>query len=205
MAVNCTSVRDRAVPLLHGQAIGSLTVASSDDIFRSFNAALGNLARFEGFGAGSLVLSLTGGNPLVALPARHVSTIYAAVRNGSGPWSRLTPWTRARLEAYDPSFAAASAALPTHYVQEMEGGQMRVYPTPTSGLTLALIYAERPADVSTGSPTLSAAPPVGDYLLYRAIGDARRKNSDEGMADVAAFCDEQTAIYEALFRAYWSR
>lgn len=203
MAVNCTAVRDRAVPLLHGQNLGALTAASSDDIFRSFNLGAAELAKLRLFGQVATP-AVTSGNPLVAAPTRHVATLYAAWL-AAGTWARLPRISRARLEALDPAYRTRTGATPTHLVEELEAGAMRVYPTPTANLTLLLIYLERRADVSTGSPTLAAEPPVADYLLYRAIGDARRRNADEGMADVAAFCDEQAQLYAALFRAYSGR
>lgn len=202
---DCSAIQANLIPTLHADSLANLTAAAQADLYRSFNAALRALGKLSIFARADAALTITAATPTVTLPTRHIQTLYAATRQGADPWEPMAHVARAQLEALDAQWSSATTAeAPELYLEELEGhATMRVYPTPDASAGLTLVYLERPADVSVGSPTFTAPSVIEDYLYYYALRDARSKNADEAMPDVAAFCSERLAMLEQAFTTYW--
>ena len=86
-------------------------------------------------------------------------------------------------------------------VAELEA--LRVYKTPAANTTAALIYHQHLSEIKKTSPTISAPAVLRDYFFYALLAEARRAESDEGMPEVAEYCDQRVSLFEEVFRAYW--
>lgn len=201
---DCSAIQNNLIPTLHADSLVNTTAAAQADLYRSFNQALRKLAKLGLFAKADAALTIAAGVPTVSLPTRHIQTLYAAVRQSAEPWEPIDRVTRAQLEALDSDWATTTSSIPARYVEELEGhSTMRVHETPDTNTDLTLLYLERLADVSVGSPTFTAPAVVEDYLYYWALRDARQKNTDEAMPDVARFADERLALLEQAFAEYW--
>lgn len=139
------------------------------------------------------------GTAAYALPARHIATIAAALDG-----SALRPATCAELSAENDTWESASGT-PVRYVPDMEGREkFGLYPAPDAAGTVSLIHTQSPSAVDTQSPTVNAPAVMADYLAWAMLSQARGKESDAHMADVAAHAAERARMFEQVFAEYWA-
>lgn len=132
------------------------------------------------------------------VPAGHIDTIHVTLGTLA-----LRATTVAELEALDGTWAA-SAGVVNRFSMDADGtGYITLYQIPTTtGTTLTWIFHQFPAAIVSGS-TVDVPSPMGDYLAYAMVGDARRKESDRAMPEVAEHCDQMLALMEEVACAYW--
>jgi len=113
--------------------------------------------------------------------------------------------TAAELAAYSDTWEADSGP-PARWIADYRGHDLfYVYPTPTAGAALEVVLSRFPADVMATSPTVAAPQTFGDYLSTRMIAEARRQDGDGAMPEVADALDQEAAVYEQLFDAFWGQ
>ena len=143
-------------------------------------------------------VTLTPGTGVYTNPDRHVSLLHFALAG-----LRLTPSTTNELLALsdDPD---GDAGAPTRWVEDHKGHDLfRLWPAPTAGGTLEIVVARYPQSITTSAPTVTAPLVFGDYLAHRIIAEARRKEGDGSLPEIADAFDQRAGLYEQIFADYW--
>lgn len=192
-------LRSELYPYLGAIDAAGLEFWTEAELLAWLNSGFERLARKTGvFVERDATTTVTGGNPSYPLPTRHLSTIHVSLGT-----VRLRAANRAELEARDVSWKT-SAATPSHYLQDHGAGlaSIRLYKKPVASGTLAIVQHVTPTALAAGDP-LPLPDPLADYAFFVALAEARRRESDAAMPEVAAFCDELLGLYEHVCREYW--
>jgi len=186
-------------PMLGAQSEADLVFWDQAELYRLFDESAKRLAAIAGlFVERDNSLASAAGTRTYTLPARHVSTIQVTL--GAVV---LRAATVGELEARDTAWRTGSGT-PTRWYADGEGlAAIALYKVPTGVAILHIIEHEFPTTIAAATPTLSAPSPVGDYFTLRALGEARGRESDGAMPEVAAHCRERARLYEEMFKAYW--
>jgi hypothetical protein len=133
------------------------------------------------------------------VPQGHIDTIHVTLNGLS-----LRATTVAELEALDAAWAVTQGPV-TRFSMEADGTSfITLYMVPVVvGEPLAWIFHQFPPVAITGGTIVDVPSPVGDYLAYAMVGEARRKESDRAMPEVAEHCDQMLALMEEVASAYW--
>lgn len=132
------------------------------------------------------------------VPYCHVDTIHCSF-NGVA----LRPTSVRELEALD-SLWTKSQGTPNRFSMDANPpGTITLYPPNESAGTMATIYHRfRPA-IQSGSSTLPIASPIQDYFGYSMLAEARRKESDAAMPEMADHFDQRVKLYEQMLVHYF--
>jgi hypothetical protein len=133
-----------------------------------------------------------------ALPAGHVATVHVSLDDVT-----LRAMTAAELEALSAGWPADSGAVARFSIDAALPGNLRLYKVPTATGTMAIIYRRYRPRIESGSGPIPAPSPVGDYFGYAILAEARRKESDAAMPEMAAHFDERLKLFEQLIERYW--
>ena len=60
-----------------------------------------------------------------------------------------------------------------------------------------------PVEITSAAATVTAPKPLEDYLSWKILAEARKKESDAAMPEVAAVFDELSALFEDISENYW--
>lgn len=133
------------------------------------------------------------------VPPGHIDTIHVTLNGLS-----LRAVTVSELEALDGSWATTDGPV-TRFSMDADGlDYVTLYMVPTvTGLAINSIYHQFPPDPITAGTIVDMPLPMGDYLEYAMVGEARRKESDRAMAEVADHCDQMMALIEMVACGYW--
>lgn len=187
------------LPALGATSLGDLTWASDAELFQWADEAVKRLSHrcgvFVERDTSTSVVALTSQYPV---PTGHIDTIHVTLGGLS-----LRPSTVADLEALDGTWAVTQGAVKRFSMDADGTGFITLYQVPTTTGTLAWIFHQFPADVTTNAPAVDVPSPMGDYLAYGMLGDARRKESEAAMPEVAEHCDRMMALMEQVATAYW--
>jgi len=194
----------RLIPRLGAENLAGLTIAAEDELYEWADEALQRLARKLGlFVARAPALTLAGGSPTLAAPARHLSTIHVSWDIGGGDLRPLRPISTAELEAKDNRWPTRSGN-PAYFTQDQQGTEtLLIYKIPAASQTLAAVYHEHPAAITSGAPAFTGPAALEDYLGWRMLQAARAKESDEAMPEVGEHAARMADLYEGVFASYW--
>jgi hypothetical protein len=145
--------------------------------------------------------SLVSGLSQYEVPGGHIDTIHVSLLEQA---LSLRASSVAELEALDGTWSASQGAV-TRFSMDRNGTDfITLYQIPAaSGQTLAVIFHQfPPVEIAEGA-TVDVPSPMGDYLAYSMIGEARRKESDRAMPEVAEHCEQMLALMEEVACAYW--
>lgn len=193
--VDTRRVIARLVPLLNAADTSGLIHWTEAQLWGWINEALARLGRGWSVIVERVTFAVSGADPDYVTPARTVAVIHVTLGTA------LLAATVAELEALDGAWPVTTNP-PSRWTLERPG-LLRLYPTPTGGGTAAAIVCRYPAEVSSGSPLLTAPRWVEDYLLWRTLAGARKAESDGAMPEVAAHFDERAKLIEAVIADYW--
>jgi hypothetical protein len=111
----------------------------------------------------------------------------------------------AQLEAFSRTWAsdvAPSGGRPRNWLQEAR--EVRIYPAPSAPGVLAIDYVSVSPVTAFAPGDDAGAPEVcGDYLRAAVLGEARAKETEGAMQDVAAWQRSQAALYARAFTALY--
>ena len=130
--------------------------------------------------------------PLDAVDVIHVSI------NGSS----LRPATALQLSALDAIWSE-TIGNPQRFSMDAAPGSIFLYPGLTQTVGMATIYHQRQATIQQGSSVVPIASPVQDYFGYSMLAEARRKESDQAMPEMADHFDQRVGLFEQIFEHYW--
>lgn len=199
--INLRDVLSDLYPLLNAAAAGDLIHWTDSDLYEWLDEAAKRLARTYGvFVERDASMAIALGTPEYSVPAGHISIIHA-----SAGTLALYAVTVQELEALDASWP--TAAGPTNcFLADANGlGHVRVYPAPDATITgaLALIRHRFPVAITSVNNTLSAPLALRDYFLWYALSEARRRQSDAMMPEVAEHFAGRVALMEKVIEQYW--
>jgi len=186
------------IPSLGAAGYSDLVFWEETELYDLADELVQRLARNTGLFVARSTVSVTADNPTYNLPARHISTVHASLGGGE-----LREATAEELEALDSAWRT-TADTPERITRSEQGlGQLRLYPKPIADGTLALIFHRYPATISPANRWLSAPLVMAEYFTYGILAEARRKEGEAAMPEVAAHLDERLALMEEVIRAYW--
>lgn len=178
---------------------------SEEDLYDWFDEGAKRLARSCGvFIERDTSNTIVTGTAAYPLPEGHLSTIHCSIA-ASGSTLSLYPTNVQELEALDADWVDTQAPV-TNFLMDTAGVKdVQLYPNPddTVSGTVALILAEFPETISSTNTLLSAPPVVQDYLKWHAIAEARRRQSDYAMPDVAENMAQRVSVFEQVAMEYW--
>lgn len=191
-------LRSELYGLLAASSASDLVFWTDAELLGWINEGLARLARrIAVFVDRDVTTSVVGGTAPYTLPTAHLSTIHVSLGT-----TRLRPVNVSEVEALSSTWQADSGT-PTRYLQDGSGvSTIRLYKKPVASGTLAIVEHELP-DTVTATSELPLPDPVSDYLTFFVLGEARRRESDGAMPEIAQFCDSMCGLYEQVFRSYW--
>lgn len=197
--VSADQVLADILPALGATSLVDLDWASSTELYQWADEAVKRLSHRCGVFVEYSFATLTGaGISQYPVPAGHIDTIHVTLGSLA-----LRATTVAELEALDGQWAASQGVV-TRFSMDADGtGFITLYQIPmTTGTTLTWIFHQFPAAIVQGS-TVDVPSPMGDYMAYAMVGEARRKESDRAMPEVAEHCDQMMGLMEEVACAYW--
>lgn len=111
------------------------------------------------------------------------------------------------LEALDSDWVRAEGT-PAHWLDDNQGAATtRIYPAPPADNSvsgyLVWIFHSYPAAISSGNYTLSIPACLQEYFSWSMLSEARRKESDASMPEVADHYAARVDLLEQVIQAYW--
>jgi len=197
-AATAQNLTDQLLPLLGASTTADLVFWTEAELLQWINEGLKKLGRTVAIFVERRTASVSGGDPTYTLDARHVASLHVSLGN-----ALLRPANVRELEGLSATWLTDSGT-PERYLQDHGAGmdEIRLYKSPTAGGTLAIVEREAPSDIVI-TADLPLPDPVSDFLLFFALAEARRKESDGAMPEVAAVCDQVLALYEGTLLEYW--
>jgi len=198
VGINVGDVIQRLLPSLNVYRIADLTHWTEEELYEYADEAVKQLARTLGLFVERSPVTVSGGTALYSAPSRHLDTIHASLGGAN-----LRPAKVRELEALDATWQGSSGTV-DRYVPDFQGTEkIRLYKTPAAGGTLAVIYHQYPAEVSQASPTLTAPSVFEDYLHWAILAQARAKEGDAAMPEVAKHAAERQSQFKELIADMW--
>lgn len=199
--IDASAVVSDLIPALHATSTADLVYFSEAGLYRSATDALNRLAQ-------AVRLLIAAETVSVGAAVNEVVAGTRVVRFLQVRWngSRLQPSTSLELDALSDSWLPSDQSVePERYALDQRvWGRMQLYPATTAAGTLGFTYAQSPADVSSGSPFISDAPDLAeDWLFFATLSEARSRQSDARMPEVAAVADRLAGLLQSAMNAYY--
>lgn len=203
--VDLSKIISSILPTLGASSVSDLVWWTKDELYQWGDEAAQRLSRNAGVWV-EYEDKPSISTASVPLPSRHLSTIHVAAHfSPSNVSIPLRPSSVQELEALDSTWESTTGVA-ERYSQDYNGLRtLRLYPTPAEAiLFLRLVYHVLPWELTEATPTLSAPSAIGDYLAFSIIAEARRREGDGAMPEIAVACDERVRLLEQVIRGYWS-
>jgi hypothetical protein len=143
--------------------------------------------------------TVTTGQPSLAAPLGHVDTIHVSW-NGSP----LRPTSVRELEGLDASYSTTEAAVPDRFSMDLGApGTITVYPINTMVGTAEVIFHRFQPQIALGNSLVPIPSPLQDYFGYSMLAEARRKESDAAMPDMADHFAQRVSLFEQVLTQYF--
>lgn len=189
------------LPMLQARSIAELEHWTEAELYEYADEAAQSLARatiaFVEHDTSTLTLA---GSASYRLPDRYLGMLHVAL---SGAALRRAPVRE--IEALDAQWPTASGPVSHYILDELGLDSFRLYKIPaTGGAVLALVYASRPETISAAHATLAAPSPLADLLRLAILREARGREGDAAMPEVAVNIREFERILTAAAVEYWS-
>ena len=198
--ISIADVLSRQYAALNATGAADLVFWLETDFYEWASEALRHLATLAPlFIDRDTTITIQAGVPVYTNPARHITLLHVAVAGES-----LSPSSTRELAALSSTWLTDTGA-PEQWIADWLGeANVRVYPTPTTtGAALQIVLSRFPGDVTVGAPTVSAPAIVGDYVGLRILAEARRKEGDGALPEIAAHLDQRCALLEQAYQHYW--
>ena len=202
--IDFRDVLARLYPRLNAASAATLVRWTDAELYQWADEAAKRLARSFGvFVERDASTALVAGTGTYAAAARHVSTVHASADS-----TALYARTAQELEALDALYVETQAAggkLPSGFLSEAgaAGSATRVYPLPSAGGTLGLIMHRYPAAIASSNYTLSVPLCLTEYFSWWMLAEARRKESQAKMPEIAEHFAERVGLLDQVIQRYW--
>lgn len=197
--VDLAQVIGDLLPTLGASSLADLNWCMASELYQWADDSAKRLARKAGvFVERDTSISVANGVAVYPLPARHVDTIHVSIGG-----VRMRPASVQDLEALDSTWPSSSGIV-ERYSMDADGmTSITLYRIPTGAGAMAVIFNSYPATIAAGSSLVSAASPVADYFMYAMLAEARRKQSEGAMPEMAEHFDQRVGMYEEIFKQYF--
>jgi hypothetical protein len=203
--VDADQVIAELLPAFGASSLSDLTWASQTELYQWADEALKRLSHRAGvFVERDTTTNVTAPDGSYPVPAAHIDTIHVALLtfNPAAALS-LRATTVEELAALDATWPLTSGAVERFSMDQGPEGFITIYRLPLVSGNLAWIFHKFPTAIQAGQTAIAAPSPIGDYLAYAMLGEARRKESEAAMPEVADHCDQMMALMEEVVTAYW--
>jgi hypothetical protein len=192
------------VPSLGGSTYADLVFWDEEELYQLADEAAKRMARAAGvFAVRDVSTVVAEGTADYPVPARHLSTVHVSIDQGAG-FTPLREATVEELEALDAGWRASPGSI-ERYVQDRGTENLRLYHSPAAGGTLGVICHEWRPEITPANRILAAPLVLADYIALAVLAEARRKESEAAMPEIAGHLDERLALIEAVMREYWGQ
>jgi len=187
---------------LNAAGAGDLVFWTEPELYQRMAEALTRLARRD------RIFWTVGETIAVEIPqAVYLLPNNAGIALAALDAAELRPASVGELEARDSNWeqtVCVEGEIPTHWIGDYLGaGFIRLYPSPIATGELLILSAKLPDEPTAETPQARIPAPVADYLALAALQEARDKEGDARMPEVAQVCASIAALYEQTFAAYW--
>jgi len=197
-------VIDDLLPSLGGSTYADLVFWEEEELYQLADEATKRMARAAGvFTVRDVSTVVAQGTATYPVPARHLSTVQVSVNQGAG-FIPLREATVAELEALDAAWRSTPGSI-ERYVHDVGTETVRLYHVPAAGGSLAMICHEWRPEITPANRILAAPAVLADYIALAVLAEARRKESEAAMPEIAAHLDERLALMETVMREYWGQ
>jgi hypothetical protein len=187
------------LPALGATSLGDLDWCTETELFQWADEAAKRLARTAGvwveIDSSTAVMPSTSN---YSAPVDHIDTIH--VHLGT---TVLRETSVRELLALDGSWQTSPGAVTRYSMDAGDPGTITIYQIPTAAGTLTVIYHQYPAQIEAGASLIAVASPIQDYFGYSMLAEARRKESDASMPEMADHFDQRVALYEQVIEHLW--
>ena len=195
--MNAQDVILDALPALNSASTADLTFWSLDELYGYCTRAIARMARTAAMFTNAETATLASTSAPIDSPSGSLGTAAIAV---SGRTLRRV--TVADIEA----LGTIAATSPQRWTEDPGLSKTTLYPQNLGGpWTLNRIYHASPGGVTALSSTVPAAVPgaFAPYLFWSLLAEARAKEGDSQLPDVAAHAAARVAELEAAAKAYY--
>jgi hypothetical protein len=201
MTLSAADLVTSALDALNAASTADLAFWAAADLYEWIDEAAKRMARTaQIFVVHDTSVTTAAGTAVYGTPGNHVALINIACLG-----AMLRPSSSRELAALSDTWMA-DAGAPARWIEDWLGHDLfRVYPTPTAAQGLEIVLAAYLPDITAAAPTFVAPDVFGDYLETALIAEARRKEGDGALPEVAAALDRQTGLYEQIFQSYWGQ
>lgn len=201
LGIDFREVVSDLLPALNARTASTLNWWTEAELYEWADEAAKRLARgFRVFVKRDASQSIALADPAYDTPARHVSTIHVSIGTRA-----LEAASVHELEAADAAWLDTAGVTGRFLLDANGQSEIRVYPTPDATVTgaLAVIYHQYPAAVTATDYDLTAPHAIREYFTWSILSEARAKQGDARMPDVAAHFAGRVALMEQVIEAYW--
>ncbi len=188
-------------PKLNAVTAADLIHWSETELYEWLDEAAKRLARGIGcFVERDASITIVTSTAVYSVPARHLSTIHAAIAGRA-----LSPNNVQEVEALDSAWVETEGVTDSFLNDNLGTDAVRVYPAPDATVTgaLSLVFHRYVATINSSNHQLTAPACLGEYFSWWALSEARRKQSEAHMPEVADHFAKRVAWLEKVIEAYW--
>jgi len=186
------------LPALNAYSTSDLVDWTETELYQWGDEAAQRLSRICGVLVERTDMPVSAGAGTVTLPDRHLSTIHSTFGTRS-----LRPSSAQELEALDSGWLTATGGV-ERISHDYDGLKTaRLYRIPDAAGMLHLIYHTRPESLTSGNLTLDAPTPIGEYLTFSILAEARRREGDGAMPEVADAAQQRADMLAKVIESYW--
>ncbi len=170
---------------------------TADELAQYADDEMKRLARDFGLFVQLGAIAVNAGQPSYPLPA-DATTVVQAVFNKLV----LRPASVGEIESLDGAWLTATGT-PSRWIPEIGIDTIRLYPAPTAGGTLDLVYFATAPETGTDTALRGFCQALGDFVEWVSVAEARRRESDAQMPEVAQVLDALAILYRTAIQSCW--
>lgn len=192
--VDLNAVIDSVLPALGATSLSDLDWCTQAELLQWADDAAKRLASKAGvFVEYDASATTTIGQAVYATPTGHIDTIKATLAKN------LRSITVAELNSLDSAWQV-TPGVPLYFSMDANApNRITLYPVANAVTTLASIFQKFPATISVASHMLDMPRPVRGYFAFYVLAEARRKESDASMPEMADHFDSRVKMFEQVF------
>ncbi|MGH2360056.1 MAG: hypothetical protein ACRDGM_05880 [bacterium] len=204
--MNLTQVVTALIPALNSDSLANLVWWSETELYQWLDEGAQAICRATGLLAETdSSITVVPGTAIYNLPARHLSSI-ATFAQAAPNNIALRESSLAELEALSSTWPTDEGNFLERVAHQPGAEQATFYPLLFTGRPNEVVEAicyRYPSTISSGSPTVNLPEPLRDYFFFRALGEARGKEGEARMQEVAKSMRHMADTMAKVAVEYW--